>query len=125
MRSLILALTMLAATAATAGEAYITDSDPMKASQIVSIRQACGDLSRVVDIFRERIGDDIDDGEERAISYEELVADVVDSVVHEESIGPMCIFSLGEGHGAFLLSTSGDAFVGLAGRAIIMYSDVN
>jgi hypothetical protein len=79
------------------------------------------------------IGDE--DGEERAISYDELVIDVVDSLLSDGMVPKGCLYAVRndrtyglygpyEGEVLVLLSTEGDVAIGFAGKAVTPWSKV-
>jgi len=104
----------------TVSEKYITLPDTEKNAKLVALRKQCGTMTHAVQELRPRIGND--DGEDVAITYLELVGDVVDSLVYDGVIPGECILATEEGW-FILLSTKGDLFVGLSGRAITSHSE--
>lgn len=105
-----------------------------KANQaLVAARQVCGDMTVAIEKLRGGIGDE--DGEEKAISYDEVIGDVVDHLLFDGTIRRGCLYKVRndqtyglygpyEGELWVLLSTRGDIAIGLAGKAITPWPDV-
>lgn len=128
MRTFIVMIFVLASVVAlgernhwwAAEERFITLPDREENERLVARRQQCGDMRHVIALLHERIGDD--KGEEREILYAELVGEVVGSLKSDGTIPQNCVSSE-DASVTVLLSTDGDMFVGLAGRAITSWAD--
>jgi len=105
----------------TVSDKFITLPNSEVNAKLIAVRNYCGDMKLAVLELESRIGDD--DGEAAAISYSELVGDVVDALTYEGIIPTGCAVVSEEGW-LVMFSTEGDMVVGLNGHSITTYSEV-
>lgn len=113
---------------------YITLADSRANAELIALRNHCGDAKVAISELQNRIGND--DGEEAAISYDELVGDILDYLLSEGTISRNCLFEARnsktyamfgpfEGSGYVLLTENGDVAIGVYGQATMPWSMVN
>ncbi len=113
---------------------YIVLRDTEINKALVAARKACGDMRVAISRLKEGIGN-VDDEGERAISYDEAIVDVVDSLLSDGTVPKGCLYAIRndrtyglygpyEGEVLVLLSTEGDVAIGLAGKAVTPWSRV-
>lgn len=113
---------------------FITLADGRANAELIALRNSCGEAKVAVNELQTRIGNN--DDEEAAISYDELVEDILDYLLSEGTISRGCLFEVRnsrtyakfgpfEGSGYILLTENGDVAVGVYDQATVPWSMVN